>query len=105
MAYSYPRGFSSQGPAPGRPWWEPAQVRCYSGYREEETPRAVVLCGIVFPVAEVLSRRRVCDLVTGAVVEIFECRLEAGWPVSLERSADGSWRIRRNSYASRIDLN
>jgi hypothetical protein len=77
--------------------WEPAHVECCSGYRDEETPRAVFLGGIRFPVAEVLSRQRVRDSRTGLTTETFQCRLEAGWPVSLERSEDGSWRVRRSA--------
>jgi hypothetical protein len=77
--------------------WETARVECYSGHREGETPRAVTLGGIRFPVAEVLSRERVRDIRTGGTVEMFQCRLEAGWPVSLERSEDGSWRVRRSA--------
>jgi len=77
--------------------WEPAHVECYSGHREGETPRAVTLGGIRFPVAEVLSRERVRDIQTGRAAEMFQCRLEAGWPVSLERSEDGSWRVRRSA--------
>ena len=64
--------------------WEPARVECYAGYCEEETPRAVFLGGVRFPVAEVLSRERVSDIQTGRTAELFRCRLEAGWPVSLE---------------------
>lgn len=77
--------------------WEPVRVECYSGYREEETPRAVILGGIRFPVAEVLSRKRARDSRTGLTTETFHCQLEAGWPVSLERSEDGSWRVRRSA--------
>ncbi len=77
--------------------WEPAHVECYSGNREGETPRAVTLGGIRFPVAEVLSRERVRDVQTGRTAEMFQCRLEAGWPVSLERAEDGSWRVRRSA--------
>jgi hypothetical protein len=76
--------------------WEPAHVESYSGYQNEETPRAVFLGGIRFPVAEVLSRERVRDSQTGQTTETFQCRLEAGWPVALERSEDGTWRIRRS---------
>jgi hypothetical protein len=74
--------------------WESARVECYAGYCDGETPRAVFLGGLRFPVAEVLSRERVRDSRTGLTAEMFRCRLEAGWPVSLERSEDGSWRVR-----------
>lgn len=85
--------------------WEPARVECYSGYQDAESPRAVILGGVRFAVAEVLSRKRVRDAATNLTVEIFECRLEAGWPLSLERSEDGSWRIRKNVLIPRVDIN
>ncbi len=85
--------------------WESARVECYSGYREDETPCAVILGGIVFPLAEIISRRRECDAATGAITETFECRLEAGWAVSLARLEDGTWRIRRKSLSPRFDSN
>jgi len=92
-------------PADGRHRWEPARVECYAGYRGDETPRAITLCGVRFPVAAVVSRRRILEAGTGRMAEIFECRLEAGWSISLERSDDGSWRVRRNVFVPRVDLN
>ena len=85
--------------------WEPARVESYAGWRDEETPRAVRLGGIRFPVAEVLSRARVRDYRTGSTVEAFECLLEAGWTISLERLEDGSWRVRRKVFIPRADPN
>ena len=85
--------------------WEPARVECYAGYRGDEAPRAVILCGMRFPVAGIVSRRRVRDAASGRTAEVFECRLEAGWTISLERSEDGSWRIRKNVLVPRVDLN
>jgi hypothetical protein len=89
----------------GRHRWEPARVECYAGYRGDETPRAVTLCGVRFPVAAVVSRKRLLEAGTGRRAEIFECRLEAGWSLSLERSEDGSWRVRKNVFVPRVDLN
>lgn len=74
--------------------WEPVEVECYSGYRAEETPRAVTLGATRLEVAGVLSRKRLRDNATGRTVEIFQCRLADGRRVSLERSEDGSWRAR-----------
>ena len=85
--------------------WEPARVECYAGYRGEETPRAIILCATRFPVAGIISRKRVRDESSGRTSEIFECRLEAGWTISLERSEDGSWRVRKNVFVPRVDLN
>ena len=85
--------------------WEPARVQCYAGYRGDETPRAVILGGTRFPVAGILSRKRVRDASTGREAEIFECRLKAGWTITLERSEDGAWRVRKNVLVPRVDLN
>ncbi|HVP90284.1 MAG TPA: hypothetical protein VMS75_03600 [Terriglobales bacterium] len=91
--------------AAGRYRWEAAKVECYAGYRGEETPRAITLCGIRLPVSAILSRKRFLDSGTGRTVEIFECRLMAGWTISLERSDDASWRVRKNIFVPRVDLN
>ena len=85
--------------------WEPARVECYAGSLGDETPRAIILCGTRLPVAGILSRKRVLDASTGRTTEVFECRLKAGWTVSLERSEDGSWRVRKNVFVPRVDLN
>jgi hypothetical protein len=74
--------------------WEPVEVECYSGYRAEETPRAVTLGGKRLEVAEVLSRKRLRDSSTHRTFEVFHCRLVDGRPVSLERSEEGTWRGR-----------
>jgi hypothetical protein len=92
-------------PAAARHRWELARVECYAGYRGEETPRAIILCATRFPVAGIISRKRVRDDSSGRTSEIFECRLEAGWTISLERSEDGSWRVRKNVFVPRVDLN
>ena len=92
-------------PKPGGHCWEPACVECYAGYRGQESPRAIVLAGVRLPVAVVMSRKRVWDAATRRSVELFECLLEAGWTVSLERSEDGSWRVRKNVFVPRVDLN
>jgi len=85
--------------------WEPARVECYAGYRGDETPRTIILCGTRLPVASVLSRKRLSDASTGRATEVFECRLKAGWTITLERSEDGAWRVRKNVLVPRVDLN
>jgi hypothetical protein len=92
-------------PAAARHRWEPARVECYAGYRGDETPRAIILGGTRFAVAGIISRKRVRDATTGQTAEVFECRLEAGWTISLERSEGGSWRVRKNVFVPHVDLN
>jgi hypothetical protein len=100
-----PLSSSISSRAAGRFRWEAASVECYAGYRGDETPRAVTLCGIRFPVAAVISRKRSLEAGPDRTSELFECLLEAGWTISLERSEDGSWRVRKNVLVPRVDLN
>ena len=93
------------GPAAARHRWEPARVECYAGCRGDETPRAIILGGTRFGVAGIISRKRLLDASTGRAAELFECRLEAGWTITLERSEDGAWRVRKNVLVPRVDLN
>jgi hypothetical protein len=74
--------------------WAPAKVECYSGYRADETPRSVCIGGKRFEISEVVLRKRLREKSAGRELEIFRCRLPDGRRISLERSADGSWRAR-----------
>ena len=80
------------------------EIECYSGYKENETPRSVVIGGQRIEVAEILERKRVREAGTGATSEVFVCRLEDGERMCLERSEDGSWKIRsrRQGRAARL---
>ncbi len=75
------------------PDFKSATVESYSGYRGEETPRALVLDGERFEVAGVLSRKRVLDAATGLRREVWECRLSDGRSVIVERLENGAWRV------------
>jgi hypothetical protein len=74
--------------------WKPALVECYSGYRGEETPRAVTVEGVRSEVTAVLSRERVMDQTTCEICERWRCRLDDVRIAILERLADGTWRVR-----------
>jgi hypothetical protein len=73
--------------------FEKVRVESYAGYKDEETPRAVVLDGKRFEVVSVLSRKRVLDSDRGRVREVWRCRLEDGRTVTVERLERGSWRV------------
>ena len=49
-------------------------VLYYSGYKGEETPRAVYVGGREYPVDEVLWRKRVLDRDSERMMEIFGCK-------------------------------
>lgn len=66
------------------------QVIFYSGYKGEETPRALVVGGREIPVETVLLRTRRRDEATGRVFEAF--RLRAGGRVlTVSKTEDGAW--------------
>ena len=64
----------------------------YSGYKGQETPRAVVIAGQEYPVDQVIWRRKGQDKVTRETYELFRCRV-AGQEVTLEISPSGEARI------------
>jgi hypothetical protein len=82
-------------PAAGRlSPWQPVEVECYSGYRAEETPRAVTLGRRRLEISAVLTRERRSDRKTRRYFEIFGCRLADGRALLLEKSEEGAWRAR-----------
>lgn len=72
---------------------EGAKVESYSGYRGEETPRAVVIDAIRLDVVEILLRKRVLDRADGSIGDVWRCRLADGRDVTVERLENGIWRV------------
>jgi hypothetical protein len=70
---------------PSRPAIE---VRYYSGYMADETPRALVAGGREYPVNKVLSRQRGRDAVTGESFDIFGLEV-AGRKVVVKKAGSG----------------
>jgi len=68
------------------------EVIFYSGYKGEETPRAVRAGGHEYPVDKVLWRKRVVDRATGKIVEKFGCRI-AGREIEIRRDETGRTEI------------
>ncbi len=77
------------------------EVRFYSGYREGETPRALVAGGHEFPVERVLARERRQDVETGRSFEIFRVRV-AGCIVVIRKDASGETEVLPSSDLSFI---
>jgi len=73
---------------------EPVEVESYSGYRGEETPRAVTITGRRLSVTAVKSRKRVHLVAGGNTFDVFECRLEDGRRIVLELDENSRWRAR-----------
>jgi len=68
------------------------EVRFYSGYKGEETPRALVCGGREYLVEGVLSRRRCADQKTGITFELFEL-LVNGKKVLIRKDESGKTKI------------
>ena len=68
------------------------EVKYYSGYKGEETPRAVVVGEREFKIEEILERKRVRDQKTGKKYEVFTCKME-GDVVRIEIFESGEWSI------------
>jgi hypothetical protein len=57
------------------------KVRFYSGYKGEETPRALVVAGREYPVDKVIWHKRGQDKDTRESYELVRCRVAGpGWP-------------------------
>jgi hypothetical protein len=68
------------------------KVLFYSGYKDRETPRAVVVAGREYPVDRVIWRKRAQDKDSREPYEIYRCRV-AGKEVTLKISPSGECRI------------
>jgi hypothetical protein len=70
-----------------------AKVHFYSGYKGEETPRAIIIDNEEVVVQETLSRKRTFNAHSGEVQEIFICKTKQGI-VKLRELAGGEWLVR-----------
>ena len=68
------------------------ELKFYSGYKGEETPRAVIIGNKEFNIEEVLSRKRICDKKSGEKSEIFKCKMK-GEIVKITVFESGKWEI------------
>jgi hypothetical protein len=66
------------------------KVVSYSGYKNDETPRAVWVDDREYQVREVLWRKRVRDLESGQTVEAFRVKID-GEIITIEKSESGEW--------------
>jgi hypothetical protein len=75
------------------PTSERPAVECYSGYRGEETPRAVFIAGKRLDVVAILSRERFLNASSGRTREAWRCRLSDGRVATVELLEAGAWRV------------
>jgi len=68
------------------------EVKFYSSYKGDETPRSVVMGEREFKIDEIIERKRVFDQKSGKNYEVFKCRME-GEIVKIERYESGEWGI------------
>lgn len=68
------------------------KVLFHSGYRGQETPRAVILAGREYPVDEVIWRKKGQDRDTRELYELVRCRV-AGQEVTLKICPSGECRL------------
>ena len=68
------------------------ELRFYSGYKGEETPKAVVIGSREFKIEKIISRKRVLDQQSGRRFEVYECEME-GEKVWIKVFESGEWEI------------
>lgn len=68
------------------------ELQFYSGYKGDETPKAVIIGKRKFNIEEIISRKRVLDKKTGKKLEIYKCKME-GEIVKIKISESGEWEI------------
>lgn len=68
------------------------KVLFYSGYKGQETPRAVVIAGREYPVDEVIWRKKGRDKDARETYELFRCRV-AGQEITLKICPSGEARL------------
>ncbi len=66
------------------------KVLFYSGYKGEETPRALLVSNREYSVEEILWRRKILDHASGRELETFACRV-AGKTIIIKQDESGEW--------------
>ena len=68
------------------------KVFFYSGYKGQETPRAIVVAGREYPIDKIIWRKRAQEKDTGEPCELIRCRA-AGQEITLRISPPGECRL------------
>jgi hypothetical protein len=68
------------------------RVSFHSGYKGEETPRALFISGRELPIEKVLERKRIQDRDSGETFDLFVCRI-AGKKVNIRMDKSGHCEI------------
>ena len=68
------------------------ELKFYSGYKGEETPRAVVIGICELKIDIIILRKRSIDKKSGNRFELFKCQIE-GDVVEIKKFETGKWEI------------
>ncbi len=68
------------------------ELKFYSGYKEEEIPKSVVIGNREFIIEEIICRKRVLDQKSGRRFEVYKCKME-GEIVKITVFESGKWEI------------
>ena len=68
------------------------KVLFYSGYKGQETPRAIVVAGREYPVEKIIWRKRAQEKEAAEPCELIRCRA-AGQEITLRISPSGECRL------------
>jgi hypothetical protein len=77
---------------------QPVKVKFYSGYKAEETPRAVSIEGEEYPIEEILRLKRTFNSGSKKMTESFEVMIE-GKTFRLEETEEGEWLLSTSKKA------
>ncbi|MFQ6083558.1 MAG: hypothetical protein ACE5WD_09375 [Candidatus Aminicenantia bacterium] len=70
------------------------KVKCYSGYKGNETPKAIIIDDQEEEIKEIIRRERVEDLKTGEREDVFWCKMENKIIKLVKSRKTGRWRIK-----------
>ncbi|MFQ6107939.1 MAG: hypothetical protein ACE5L7_00105 [Candidatus Aminicenantales bacterium] len=68
------------------------ELRFYSGYKGNETPRSILIGEKEFQIEKILGRKRGYDQKEGKVFEVFKCRIK-GETARITVYETGEWAI------------
>jgi hypothetical protein len=70
------------------------KVICYSGYKGDESPRAIIINDTEYLINEIVRRERVEDIKTGERENIYWCKINDKI-IKLSKSlSTGKWRMK-----------
>lgn len=68
------------------------ELKFYDGYKGKERPKAIIIGDREFKIVEIIWRRRIQDKKTGAIREVFKCKLDEE-TIKITIYDTGKWEI------------